>query len=122
VMMYTQDYDEIYPRKTPNYKPLILPYLKNEALLRCPSDTQQTLSYRFNKNLQGRSLGEVAQPDKTVMLYEGNDAGPIYRHEGKAAIVFADGHAKLMTQEEIKEAIWTLPAKKPAPPKGNKRR
>src|SRR5262249_27637921 len=122
VMMYAQDYDEKYPRKNPNYKPLLLPYFKNESLFCCPSDNQQQISYKFNKKLQGRFQGDVAQPGNTVMLYEGNDAGPIYRHEGKAAVVFANGRAALKSQEEMKQAIWTLPTKQPTPPRRNRRK
>ena len=36
IMMYVQDYDEIFPRKNASYKELIFPYIKNEGVFRCP--------------------------------------------------------------------------------------
>jgi prepilin-type processing-associated H-X9-DG protein len=49
------------------------------------------------------------------MLYEGKDGKLNFKHDGKAAVAFADGHAKLVTEEEAKTLIWKLPppAKKP---------
>lgn len=115
IMMYAQDYDEMLPRKKASYKDLIFPYVKNEQVFRCAQDAGSTLSYRFNTNMQAVSMAAVKDPAKTVMLYEGTDNGPEYRHEGRAAIVFADGHAKLMNEAEVKSAYWYPAGAKPAP-------
>ena len=96
VMMYAQDYDESFP---PSYQwvtagsdwplrkwaPTILPYIKNNQIFVCPSDTPSAdagndsvgpISYASNAALMPGargpfgvvSLGKVARPSECVML------------------------------------------------------
>ena len=41
------------------------------------------------------------------MIYEGANGKLVFRHDGKACIGFADGHAKLVTAEGAKKLRWT---------------
>jgi prepilin-type processing-associated H-X9-DG protein len=116
VMMYTQDYDELYPRKKVSYKDVVMPYIKQEELFRCTLDAEGTLSYRINPNLLGVSAEKVKYPTRTIMLYEGKGDKPEYRHDGRAAIVFADGRASMMTRAEVEAHYWYADGEKPARP------
>ena len=106
-VMYVQDYDERFPRKSDSYKKVIYPYIKNEAVFTCPLDPKGTLSYSYNTSLQGVSLAAITKPAITIVYYEGKARKPLYRHNGKAMISFADGHAKLCSPQEVKKFIWT---------------
>jgi prepilin-type processing-associated H-X9-DG protein len=113
VLMYVQDYDERFPRKSDSFKSPILPYVKNEDIFRCVLDAKGVLSYRFNLRLANLSLAAIERPADTILLYEGKNEKPEYRHNGRAAIVLADGHAKLMTPAEVARCTW-YPSPKPA--------
>lgn len=105
-MMFVLDYDEKFALKAAAYKKSIMPYIKNEGVFHCPSDKSGAISYSFNANLQGGSLGKVPRPAETVMIYEGKNQTLTFRHDGKAAIGFVDGHAKLVSKEGAKSLRW----------------
>ena len=117
VLMYVQDYDEIFPRKKALYNDLIFPYVKNKAIFECPADAKGTISYTFNPNLQGAKLAEMVSPQETVLLYEGKDRKFAFKHDGKTAVAFADGHVKLLTPEQADKVFWYPGGKNPAPAK-----
>jgi prepilin-type processing-associated H-X9-DG protein len=83
-----------------------MPYIKNESIFKCPSDASGAVSYSFNANLAGVKLAKVSAPAETVMIYEGKNGKLDFRHEGKAAVGFADGHAKLVNAEGAKKLHW----------------
>jgi len=125
MLMYVQDYDEVFPRTAAGYQSLITPYVAKAEIFQCGLDAKGTISYSMNVNLQNRSLADVASPASTVLLYEGHNGVVEYRHEGRAAIACADGQVKLMTESEVKALTWKLPPPKPkkvpAKKKTNKR-
>lgn len=94
VLMYQQDYDEmfppfsrsgniepwVYPTGGPTWLGLIDPYTKNNNLATCPSQTRSDIfglgnkplvSYSYNKLLAWRSLAIVDAPTYIVMIDEG---------------------------------------------------
>ncbi len=69
-MQYAQDYDETLPRQDlqPSLWAVLSPYTKSDALLKCPSDTSETLSgistttrqsYAFNRGIVGTNTGRT---------------------------------------------------------------
>ena len=114
VLMYVQDFDEIFPRKKAPYNELIFPYVKNKAIFECPSDAKGTISYVINPNLQGTRLAQMASPAETVLLYEGSNMKFAYKHRGKTAVAFADGHVKMLTPEQAAKVFWYPAGKTPA--------
>ncbi len=107
-MMYVQDYDEVYPTPASKFKDNVMPYIKNEQIFHAPiAPPAETVSYSFNKSLQGVSLAAIDRPAETVMIYEGKDGKPEYRYEGKTVIGFADGHAKLCSADEVAQFVWS---------------
>jgi prepilin-type processing-associated H-X9-DG protein len=106
VLMFIQDHDERYKFKAETYKKSIMPYIKNEAVFRCPDDKSVGISYSFNANLAGIGLANLQYPADTVMIYEGKNGKLDFRHNGKASVGFADGHAKLINAEGAKKLRW----------------
>ncbi len=75
VLMYCQDYDEIYPSASDRLGDAISPYLKN-------ADIVDGLNYTY----KGGPLADMEHPDTTVM---GTYTGP-----GGTVIIYGDGHVK----------------------------
>jgi prepilin-type N-terminal cleavage/methylation domain-containing protein/prepilin-type processing-associated H-X9-DG protein len=128
VMSYAQDYDEKLPFDgtfagvgaypvAPYWDQIILPYIKNTQIFRCPSVAVGTRNYRYNAVRGGSqlnpqmpaSLGAIDSPASTLLLVDVNYAGVLntlngwsFRSEGDLYEVhngginggFADGHAK----------------------------
>jgi prepilin-type processing-associated H-X9-DG protein len=104
-MMFAADNDDKLSLTASSMRSKVSPYLKNEALWKCPENPGKA-SYSFNSNLAGKSLAHVSRPAETVLLYEGQSGKPTFRHDGRAAIAFADGHARLLTPEQAKSLRW----------------
>ena len=115
VMMYVQDYDEIFPPKKGAYSEAIQPYVKNRKIFTCPMDPKGTITYTFNANVLQAPLASIVDPSKTVMLYEGKNMKLDFRHDGKAVVAYLDGHAKLIGPEEAKSLFWYDGGAKPTP-------
>jgi prepilin-type N-terminal cleavage/methylation domain-containing protein/prepilin-type processing-associated H-X9-DG protein len=137
ILQYAQDYDERMPLTVgyltpsvvlaspawPNYWwEQIMPYLKNEQILSCPSesrryvasgnatDTSHSINYAYNYFASGQSLGTCAKPTETGLnldmmnnywrLYDApNSTNTDYIwttkiHNDGFNICFVDGHAK----------------------------
>lgn len=102
-VQYTQDHNGKLPSSAAAYKDAVFPYIKSEAVFRCPSQEGEGVAYSMNTNLQGKSLDDLAHPDKVVLIYEGQNQTLDFRHDGKAVVGFADGHDKAMTQAQAQE-------------------
>jgi prepilin-type N-terminal cleavage/methylation domain-containing protein len=88
IHMYVTDHQSTYPvlasRPTVNtgmtsLKKLLMPYIKDERLLRCPDDRQglfeiEGASYEWNAVLNGRTqdgpIEQILGPSKTPMMYD----------------------------------------------------
>src|SRR5262249_12612651 len=105
-LMFTMDHGDKFALKAAFYKASVMPYIKNEQVFHCPSDKSGAVSYSFNANLQGVSLAKVSRPAETVTIYEGKNRTLDFRHDRKAAVGFADGHAKLISREQAKSLRW----------------
>lgn len=107
VLMFSGDNDDVLKFKSAaDVRKQLAPYLKNEGLWKCPSDTGTGASYTFNPNLLGVAFAKVAEPSKVVMIYEGKGGKLAFRHAGRAAVAFMDGHAKLIDEAGAKSLVW----------------
>lgn len=104
--MYLQDFDKRFAFQPGAYKAALMPYVKNDRLFHCPADKSGRESYAFNRHLQGRTLASIPNPFRTVMIYEGKNEQLDFRHEGRAAVGFVDGHAHMVTREAARSLIW----------------
>jgi|GEM_PF-2334168 len=91
-------------------------YVKNRAIYTCPGAPERPMGYAINEVLIGALLPEIKRPAQTVLFYEsdpGHDlpfGGPDSviakpRHEGKVVVGFVDGHARLMSPDELRELL-----------------
>jgi prepilin-type N-terminal cleavage/methylation domain-containing protein/prepilin-type processing-associated H-X9-DG protein len=128
-LMYAQDYDERLPNheEVPgqDWPLMIVPYVKNGQLFRCPSAQYyghisidgSDLSYGYNCYYLGHhALGEIQRPANVIMCADSNGdnrIGPdqavrdvrcpggstnclVDRHNETLNIAFCDGHVKAM--------------------------
>lgn len=56
------------------------------------------LPLQLNPKLAGVEFETIKAPDKTIMVFEGAPGAPLYRHDGRATLGFADGHAAMTEQ------------------------
>src|SRR5579871_4377136 len=97
-LLYTNDHDDKFIPKGQDTHKALAPYLKNRDLWICPATGK--VGYSVNAQLLGKSMQKVAKPTETIAIYEGANGKLEFRHEGRAAICFVDGHAKLVNKAE----------------------
>jgi len=51
-------------------------------------------------------MDKFTQPQITVLFYEGANGKLNFRHNGKAAVAFADCHVKLIDAAAAKDLRW----------------
>jgi len=105
-LMLANDNDDKFKLDLSHVKATFHPYLKNDQLWYCPSGPKDQVAYTFNASLANKSETEIAEPANTVMIYEGTKGQLNFRHSGRAAVAFADGHAKLINAEQAKTLRW----------------
>ncbi|HZH97557.1 MAG TPA: hypothetical protein VEX38_01185 [Fimbriimonadaceae bacterium] len=105
VMMLMGDNDDTLALNGSNWQQKVMPYLQNKQLFICPESGGKT-AYSFNGNLAGRKGTSIPNAKRTVLLYEGSGGKLNFRHNGKAAVAFADGHAKLIDKKEAATLLW----------------
>jgi prepilin-type N-terminal cleavage/methylation domain-containing protein/prepilin-type processing-associated H-X9-DG protein len=137
VHMYAQDYDEVLPGyRYHNNAPerlywydVLQPYVKNEQILRCPSEADQMPGYGWNYRWISlgwigdypiTSMGDIDRPSETVILSDANSYyvrgpgtthesyWPPDRHNGGANFGLADGHAKWYQVAQFQNASGAL--------------
>jgi prepilin-type processing-associated H-X9-DG protein len=128
VIMYCQDYDEIFPPMKSNevVKEVVMPYVKNQAIWIHPETKEP---YQPNPALSYALMAGVSSPAETVLFYE-MSAAP----DNTRGVAFADGHVKRVPEPEWQTMETAMkkqkfeahppkppkpqpPPKKPAPPR-----
>ncbi len=80
LMMYVQDYDEVYPSANDAINNQVLPYIKNDAVFKNPATDGPGFVYTY----AGGPLSAITDPAETLIGYV---TGP-----GGRANIYADGH------------------------------
>jgi prepilin-type processing-associated H-X9-DG protein len=105
-LMYVNDQNDRYKFITTNWAEKIAPYVKNSKAFHCPADTSGKVSYAINKGLVGKKESAIRNPGATVMVYEGKGGRLTYRHGGRAAVGYSDGHAVMINVKGGKLLNW----------------
>jgi len=116
VIMYAQDHDDKLP-PADTWCDSLRPYVKDARIFVCPNARQLKSGYAYNRALSGRPFAEVAEPQRTVLLYESdlgwNGAGgpetlaSPRRHFFVGNVFgFVDGHVKRVAVEEQSQLLW----------------
>lgn len=114
VMMYVQDHGEVFPNE--QWCEGLMPYLRNPAVLTCPSRTDLPVGYALNKALVGQAIGALPLPAETPLVFESNLGGPNPVggpdavpeegvHDGMLTVGFADGHAAMVSPERVRQML-----------------
>lgn len=86
----------------------ILAYVRSTRIFACPGGDQIANAYSFNTALDDVAIAEIPLPAQTVLFYEGKDRNLDFRHNGKTAVAFADGHCVMVSPEDAKQLIWAV--------------
>ena len=103
-LMFAQDHDQTLP-SAEKWTDEIMPYIKNEALLRCPAAPELECGYALNRDLAGKKLNALPNPAEAILFFDSNlgkrnatgtleDVAIPGRHNGGNNYAFADGHCK----------------------------
>lgn len=96
-LMYTQDYDETFPRNRaggppyigPYWQQIIEPYIKNRQIFICPSDKLRAVGYGpccriFTNGGTGLDMAKLQYPAETGMIVDYGGASPFDPAAGSA--------------------------------------
>lgn len=105
VMMYSQDYDEVYPGS--DWQSAITPYVKNTAIFDCPvvAKNGEHGGYALNEDLVGTAASRIKDPATVTAIFESIVLQPsalaspqtmakVGRHPEGDSTGYADGHVK----------------------------
>jgi hypothetical protein len=86
----------------------LLPYYPAlDVLLRYPQGQSEQVS--FNTRLTNVPLSKIRNPQRTVMLYEGQNGQLDFRHNGRAMVTFVAGHVRYVNSETAKKLLLRSP-------------
>ena len=148
MMMYVQDYDEMMMSiyydldgstdltvGDTTWIDVVIPYVKNSQIFKCPSKKTWTYGYAVNYGYwssidgytppMGQALAEIEEPSGTVLLMDNNSSSqmwysweavgdtPAYttlpdRHNDGLNVGYCDGHAKWGKRSDIGGAAATV--------------
>ncbi|HRK22708.1 MAG TPA: hypothetical protein PLX06_12905 [Fimbriimonadaceae bacterium] len=104
--IFAVDYDDKIATTPANWHKAIFPYVKNEAIFRAPGDPKKGDSFNLNPAVANLLLSRIKDPAKTVMIYQGRYRKLEFYGDGRAAVAFCDGSARLFTPAEAKKLNW----------------
>jgi len=107
IIFYLTSHKGLYPASFSSIQEDLNPFMKSPGAWKCPADMAGGSSYSLNDHLKGLSEPTINHPADVVMVYEGKDGKLDFRHDGKAAIAFDDGHVVLVGKAAAKTLKWT---------------
>jgi hypothetical protein len=111
---YAADQQDTLP-PADSWSDAISSYLVSRSTFVCPAAPKLRSGYAFNRALGGVRLSEIADPERTVLLYESgvgwNGAGGpgtvSWRHGGSSSLVdLADGSSEVVNRGEAGGLVW----------------
>jgi prepilin-type N-terminal cleavage/methylation domain-containing protein/prepilin-type processing-associated H-X9-DG protein len=130
MLMYTQDYDEIFPLGEAPWWDGVFAYTRNRQILRCPERGDLDIGYGMNFAASGLSQGSFWDTASKILLADANKISPVTmwwvndagvnpvaagdnpaapRHNDGANYVFADGHVKWARPSSMSQAFFWIP-------------
>ncbi len=103
-LMFAADHDNQLP-SADQWTDELVPYLKNEAIFKCPAAPDLECAYALNRAFAGKDHGTIVRPAEEVIFFESNlgkrnatgtlkEVADPPRHQGGNNYAFADGHCK----------------------------
>jgi hypothetical protein len=113
--LYCDDNEGSFP-PAENWPDALNPYIGNEKILVSPFAPEAGRAWAMNKNLDGRKIQDIKQPDRTVLIFESRFNSPPAgdsellpenpRVKIGYIIGFVDGHTDLVRPDELEDLIW----------------
>ncbi|MGD9497778.1 MAG: hypothetical protein AB7Y46_15860 [Armatimonadota bacterium] len=114
IARYVRDHDGALPGR--EWATALAPYLAAPELLRCPARPEVAVGYAMNEKLVGAVLAEIAEPARTVLLFETvlDEANPIGGpegvglegvHNGGVHVLFVSGETEWVSVAEARELL-----------------
>ena len=107
-LMKEQDEGRVFKINPSTFRQDINPYVRTRDAFTSPLDKPGTQSFVFNKALSNAPETSLKNTQDIVMVYEGAWRKPLFRYNGAALIVFADGHVQAVTPAQAKTLVWSL--------------
>ncbi len=103
-LMFAADHDNQLP-SADKWTDEVIPYVKNEAILKCPAAPELECAYALNRALAGKNHLAIPRLAEEIIFFESNlgkrnatgtvqDLADPPRHQGGNNYAFADGHCK----------------------------
>jgi hypothetical protein len=116
MMMYCDENDGRFPPVN-NWPVVLAPYLNDTTILESPFAPPHTgRAWAMNRHLNGRSVRDIKQPARTVLIFEIEPGGPLaggrellpHRPRGRRGYVigFLDGHSEIVPPDKVRDLIW----------------
>jgi prepilin-type processing-associated H-X9-DG protein len=122
--MYAMDNNEQFP--SPDTWPTVLKekqFIASDQVLADPAAPTAGRAYAMNRRLAGVRMSQVADPSRTVLIFECATGAPPAggpenlptqpRHGGGHIVGFCDGHAEVVPPNELGRLIWDPKADSP---------
>jgi len=121
VMLYAEDYDDVFPTPPSNWPKLMFPYYRFRELEESPFAPGGGRAYAMNENLAGVRMSAGYAPSRTVLFFEAALGAPaaggpellpkVPRYRDRYVVGFVDGHVADVPKDEVRDLSW-----KPGPP------
>lgn len=108
VQTLAADRGEKFALQSSQFRQSLLPYYPTLDVLLRPAEGQEG-KVSFNTNLTNVPLKKVRFPQRTVMLYEGENGKLDFRHNGRAAVTLVAGHVRYVDEETAKKLLLWSP-------------
>jgi len=83
MLMYAQDYEERLP-PADRWGTALRPYVRDEKFFHCPDAPGGRYGYAFHRQLGGKRISEIWQPESVVMLFETKRRGADVADNGES--------------------------------------
>lgn len=120
-LMYTQDYDEVFPPGS-RWCDVLYPYIRNEMVFNCPGLAKgQRGGYGYNSNLSNIPIDKLRTPEASPLQFDARPGWNVSglaellepRHHGGPNVSYADGHVRWVSPDQQAALQWGPFDKKP---------
>ncbi len=101
INLYLSDNANKYSLTSATLRAAIQPYVKNIKVFFSRTTGKP---FAFNDRLTGKNSADIAEPAKTVLLYEGSREKLTFT-DGKTVVAFTDGQVRALSQAETKSGL-----------------
>ena len=102
-LLYAGEHDDHLPSAT-NLKASLIPYLRNADVFTAPDAPKGSVGYFLDPRLSGVVVSWISNPAGTAMILQGSPRKTAFPYQGRTAMSYADGHAKVVDAPTVATA------------------